>query len=198
MSFVKVLGYIREDNDNTLDYKFFHKTKSGVMHIPINKAAPIYVCQSGYSILEMIGYEVSGDDMYPIFYKIHRILDELLDKSTCSLIPEEKPGDVDISPLCSLIDTRWSYQPCPLLSLYGPFYVLPYQATERIDGEDCLYWCVVHPDEKERMERILNGTDNPLYDLVHELRYNPDMPDRFSSEKREAKNDFEQKKRKIE
>jgi succinate dehydrogenase flavin-adding protein (antitoxin of CptAB toxin-antitoxin module) len=31
----------------------------------------------------------------------------------------------------------------------------------------------LHPDEKEHIERFLAGTDNPLYDLVHELRYNP-------------------------
>jgi hypothetical protein len=34
---------------------------------------------------------------------------------------------------------------------------------------------IVHPDEKEHMERFISGTDDPLYDLVHELRYNPNL-----------------------
>lgn len=46
----------------------------------------------------------------------------------------------------------------------------------------------VHPDENERMERLLAGTDNPLYDLVHELRYNPRLG--LSRDLHEAKRRF--------
>lgn len=54
----------------------------------------------------------------------------------------------------------------------------------------------VDPSENEKLERILEGTDNPMYEFVHELRYNPNsfMKGR---ELQEAKEDFE-KKRKIE
>lgn len=33
---------------------------------------------------------------------------------------------------------------------------------------------IVHPSENEHMERYLAGTDDPMYDFVHELRYHPD------------------------
>lgn len=49
-------------------------------------------------------------------------------------------------------------------------------------------WCVVHPDERERMERYLSGTHNPLHDLVHELRYNPRVG--VAPEKEAAKEHF--------
>jgi len=54
-------------------------------------------------------------------------------------------------------------------------------------------WYVVHPDENERMERILAGTNNPLYDLVHELRYNPAIA--VGREVETAKNDFNKRVR---
>lgn len=48
---------------------------------------------------------------------------------------------------------------------------------------------LVHPSEREHMERYLAGTDNPLYDLVNELRYNPNLA--FGSEVRAAEQNFE-------
>lgn len=53
---------------------------------------------------------------------------------------------------------------------------------------------VVDPCEKEHMERFLAGTDDPLYDLVHELRYNPNI--RLGEEVREAENHFKKKLKK--
>lgn len=32
---------------------------------------------------------------------------------------------------------------------------------------------LVHPDEREHMERFLAGTDDALYDYVHHLKYDP-------------------------
>lgn len=52
-------------------------------------------------------------------------------------------------------------------------------------------WAVVHWEERERMERYLAGTHNPLYDLVHELRYNPVVG--VAPEKEAAKVDFNNK-----
>lgn len=59
------------------------------------------------------------------------------------------------------------------------------------DEDDCY---LVHPSEREHMERYLAGTDNPLYDLVNELRYNPNLA--FGSEVRAAKQDFESETKK--
>lgn len=47
---------------------------------------------------------------------------------------------------------------------------------------------VVDPCEKEHMERVLAGTDDPLYDLVHELRYNPTT--RLGKDVQEAESHF--------
>jgi hypothetical protein len=54
-------------------------------------------------------------------------------------------------------------------------------------------WCLLHPCERERMERHLSGTDSPIYDLVHELRYNPHVG--VDPEKSEAAAHFLEEKR---
>jgi hypothetical protein len=36
-----------------------------------------------------------------------------------------------------------------------------------------LNYYIVHPDEREHMERFLAGTDDALYDYVHHLKYDP-------------------------
>jgi hypothetical protein len=54
---------------------------------------------------------------------------------------------------------------------------------------------IIHPDEKEHVERFLAGTDDPLYDFIHELRYNPKFM--LGNDVEEAKNEFT-KKRKFE
>lgn len=51
---------------------------------------------------------------------------------------------------------------------------------------------IVHPCEYERMERFLAGTEDPMYDLVHELRYNPNI--KLSSEIQEAESHFKKRK----
>ena len=53
---------------------------------------------------------------------------------------------------------------------------------------------IVHPSEKEHMERYLAGTDDPMYDFVHELRYNPDSL--FGKEKEAAESHFKKHKAK--
>lgn len=52
---------------------------------------------------------------------------------------------------------------------------------------------LLHPEEAEHMERFLAGTDDPIYDLVHELRYNPRIT--LDSDVQDAKQKFEQRKR---
>jgi len=35
---------------------------------------------------------------------------------------------------------------------------------------------IVHPNERDRMERILGGTYGPMHDLVHHLQFSPELP----------------------
>jgi hypothetical protein len=60
----------------------------------------------------------------------------------------------------------------------------------KTDGKEYL----VEFSQYEKLERILEGTDNPMYDFVHELRYNPNsfMKGR---ELQEAEKDFEVNKK---
>lgn len=51
---------------------------------------------------------------------------------------------------------------------------------------------VVDPSENEHMERFLAGTDDPIYDLVHELRYNPRI--RLGEDVQEAESHFKKHK----
>jgi hypothetical protein len=43
--------------------------------------------------------------------------------------------------------------------------------SEFIESFTCEY--ILHPSEYEHVERYLAGTDDPMYDFVHELRHNP-------------------------
>lgn len=70
--------------------------------------------------------------------------------------------------------------------------VYPPDFTE-VDEQKQGVWCLLHPCERERMERHLNGTDSPIYDLVHELRYNPHVG--VDPEKSEAAAHFLEEKR---
>ena len=49
-------------------------------------------------------------------------------------------------------------------------------------------WVFIHPSERDRMERFLAGTLDPMHDLVHELRYNPAF--QIGKDVQDAKNDF--------
>lgn len=53
---------------------------------------------------------------------------------------------------------------------------------------------LVHPNEREHMERYLAGTDDALYDFVHHLKY---LPAAQVSEAARAAEDFEKRRRKM-
>ncbi len=58
-----------------------------------------------------------------------------------------------------------SFQP---LLAYFPLYLLT------VIGENQKFVSyIIDPSEHEHMERYLAGTDDPMYDFVHELRNNP-------------------------
>jgi len=79
-------------------------------------------------------------------------------------------------------------QKCQCIPDFFPSYVI----LTRKDSYEESRMYLVHPDEKEHMERYLAGTDDPLYDLVHELRFNP----QFCVVK-ETGEQFETKKQKL-
>ena len=54
---------------------------------------------------------------------------------------------------------------------------------------------LLDPSEREHMERYLAGTDDPMYDFVHELRYNPNRAFPASPELEKVKSDFENNKK---
>lgn len=89
-----------------------------------------------------------------------------------------------------------SLQPFPKDGVF-PIYLVFFDTIHIVHPQDQIQpqqqgkWCIVHSDERERMERHLNGTTNPIHDLVHELRYNPRVG--VSPEIGEAKQDFYKK-----
>lgn len=188
MSFVKILGYLVK-KDRHIDACYF--MDNYVTYKPIETSYPVYVCATFDTVLEATGTMDELEDLpvtAGLFHSRLKELNESLGTSDCC------------SQICSLLSNDGDNPVCVLKETYGPFYVFPYTPKKTIDcayevSQEKIYWCIAHPDEKERMERILNGTNNPLYDLVHELRYNPAIPARLSVERREAKEDFEQKKR---
>ena len=53
---------------------------------------------------------------------------------------------------------------------------------------------ILHPSEHEHIERCLAGTDDPMYDFVHELRFNPQSLPK-SAELTEKTNNFNKRQR---
>jgi hypothetical protein len=53
---------------------------------------------------------------------------------------------------------------------------------------------ILHPSEHEHIKRCLAGTDDPMYDFVHELRYNPQSLPK-SAELIEGTNNFNKRQR---
>lgn len=187
MIFVKILGYF-VDSGNSFGPDFISFRKNP-LYIPILPNLSIRACTSIESIAGNAGYDSLNDSkLYNLGKKLHDQLNNLANDSKC---PKFKNED----DLCSFHNADNEIEKCPLVELFSQFYIIVYIPQKRIDGLDDICWCVVHPDEHERMERILNGTDNPLYDLVHELRYNPNMPTHLGVERKEAQEDFEQKKK---
>jgi hypothetical protein len=170
MSFIKVLGYFAKNKDYSgyADMKVYGEGHR-IHHFPLSTSFPINVVPS----LSNLGK--------PYFKAIHTALNSLNKDIQC------------VSDECVLSE-------CPLAKAYLPIYMFYYIPDPRVDCVGVtinhtyriadMFYCVAHPDERERMERILNGTDNPLYDFVHELRYNPNIATQLSTERREAKDNF--------
>lgn len=75
---------------------------------------------------------------------------------------------------------------CPLLDLFFPIYAM--LTTDPMDLKR-MEWVIIHPSERDRMERFLAGTLDPMHDLVHELRL------QIGKDVQNAKNDFNKRTR---
>jgi hypothetical protein len=53
---------------------------------------------------------------------------------------------------------------------------------------------IVHPSEREHMERFLAGTDNPVSELVHYIKYDPIFREEVSKERQDAARSFKKLK----
>ncbi len=114
---------------------------------------------------------------------LHFVLNGMLDEERKCKAPEcVFVNDATDAPTCGIMDH--------LFPLYT--FIMNHE-IDKPGGTSVPCWFVVHPDERARMERILAGTDNPIHDLVHELRYNPRLA--LGAEVAEARDDFNGKKR---
>jgi hypothetical protein len=193
---IKLLGSFVEDNDDLLlsfiNYTGFTK------YYPLDTSLPVYVCkdvQTMFDALHHSCYDENEIGCRIFLDESHNeleSLDDTLPKCENFKFPEKEGEKMHVCSFC-----RQDAESCPLEKAYGPFYLFPYIAKKIIDVQPKghVYWCIAHPDERQRIERILNGTDNPIYDLVHELRYNPSMPMHLGVERSAAKEDFEQQKK---
>jgi hypothetical protein len=196
---IKLLGSFVETDEQDADLLLSFISYPGfTKYYPLDTSLPVYVCKNVRAMFSAVGYSFCGvdDERYRRFLEESHTelesLDDALPKCENFKFPEKEGEKMDVCSFC-----RQDAESCPLEKAYGPFYLFPYIAKKIIDPElkGSVYWCIAHPDERQRMERILNGTDNPIYDLVHELRYNPSMPVHLGAERRAAKEDFEQQKK---
>lgn len=178
-TWVRTVGFVRNEPD-TDNYGFIEDN----CYVPLSTATSIVRC---YDIDDLVSSSTEDMDDFKtdIRSEIHAALNGFCVTCKCE--------ETD----CIMAEF------CALRAKYAPYYF----ARVKCKDDDHPWiekgkfaWYLIHPDERERMERILNGTDNPLYDLVHQLMYNPDvLPAEMIRSRREAKEHFEeQKKRKIE
>lgn len=160
-------------------------------HVDISNVSPIYTISHPAVIrCEIIGFDRFDD------------IDRLADLHTCLSHVSKKVQCLHEGVECTFYGIEKNI-PCPFVQHLMPLYLFATKPKEHEDFSTtdlpCACWYIVHPDERERMERILNGTDNPLCDLVHEPRYNPNISSKLGhGEREEAQEDFEQlKKRKV-
>lgn len=92
---------------------------------------------------------------------------------------------------------KWCTCPLPIYPLYlilakNKFVKEYYGANNGNEfGTPKTVFYMIHPDEREHMERFLAGTDDALYDYVEHLKYNP----KNGTDYEQVKEEF--KKRKI-
>jgi hypothetical protein len=199
---VRILGYLYQEKNQPVDSPFYFANQSDddtKCYFPLADDVSVYVL-SRLTQLDSIhaftdAMECWFPNMFYTFRSIHRVLDRVWTACPFGVPTEEQWKSLDCNECSFFVPS--SARVCPHIER-GPLYLFPSPVPKGDFDDTDMYWCIVHPEESERMERILNGTDNPLYDLVHELRYNPNISSKIGSERQEAQQDFEQaKKRKV-
>jgi len=131
-------------------------------------------------------------------YRFHKLLLELFQRNggevphlPCSNVASTRINNLllwdcgqsdeqvsDITDVCKNYQTYQEY-------LFPLYEITVADKLFRHGGEKCMRF-IVHPSEKERMERIQEGTNNPMWDLVQVLRYTPG----FGTDFVKARSDF--------
>lgn len=199
-TWVRTIGFVRKTK-RTEKYDFC----GNECYVALSVAVSIIKCGDLQDIVGSSSTNLTFD-AFPIGAEIHAVLNALSNDCKCDAMKGMTGMEWSNESALSCAMLPYDYKrvrACDLHTKYAPYYFV----RIRIEDNDHYYskqgefvWYLIHPDERERMERILNGTDNPLYDLVHQLMYNPDvLPAEMIRSRREAKEHFEeQKKRKIE
>jgi hypothetical protein len=189
------------------DAKYFAR-ENGYRYVQLSNASSVFMVNHPDEICDNAYCGWDDEFNFDHVNLLHGALNRLCKDTTCSTYISEKQWTEKTawgpkrewppSGVCKFyLGPEDEYPTCPLLEQYMPMYLFA-TAPDLSDEDIHVVWWIVHPDERERMQRILNGTDNPLYDLVHELRYNPNMPSCLSTDRQEAEERFEQaKKRKV-
>ncbi len=80
--------------------------------------------------------------------------------------------DMDNAPACTGDGTP----NCACFETVLPVYAVVIASKEETKNSrnrvPCLLY-LIHPLEREKMERFIDGTDDPMWDYVHQLRYGP-------------------------
>lgn len=198
---VRVLGYLYQDKNQMIYFRQMVE-KNMKRYFPLPDDASIYEVSHLDHLQNISLFFISN--LFYAYRAIHHVLDLAFKNNACPFGAPTKEQwlsdweETNYEP-CGFFAPS-SQHSCPHLK-HGPFYLFPApfpKEDQNTSDYTDMYWCIVHPEENERMERIISGTDNPLYDFVHELRYNPNISSKLGSEREEAQDDFEQsKKRKV-
>jgi hypothetical protein len=198
MKRVRILGYLYRSKEEDVFY-YENKVEDDMRcYYPLDDLASVYVLNSLDHLQHIEAFYESARiwhiNLFHAYAEIHNALAVTGLKcpfGTPTLAQWHSPDYKRCSFFGDLAEYSCVYT--------GPFYVFPTVCIElEEEHKTDIVWCIVHPEESERMERILNGTDNPLYDFVHELRYNPNISSKLGSEREEAQQDFNQKRARIE
>lgn len=139
-----------------LEWKMMHHLKINTTAIEPGKANDLHVRVS--DIVYIRTWESVRDMTDGIVCRFGSIHDEVNDWAPV----EDKCG----------VDNCAGLPGMCLLNKMAPFYEI---SVEKRNGVGTLLQFMVHPDESERMQRIVAGTDNPMWDYVFQLQFNPDI-----------------------
>ncbi len=128
-------------------------------------------------------FDYADSEREKTLIELHNVLNE------CITDKEHMCDDTNAACAFTVLDNV----PCNIMKHLFPLYTILAHETSNNDMK-FIGWFVVHPDERDRMERILAGTNDPIHDLVHELRYNPALA--LGADVSDARDNFNKRIRK--